>query len=107
MSLLRHSSSFNSSRNCELQQKDRKPRKIFTIDGGFHSKIGVDRLHIPTTEGGRVLISIKDCIELTVRGPKVYLHSVDERMMQVTSDDKIDGLEATRSWDTWRQRNML
>ena len=107
MSLLRHLSSFNSSRNCELQQKDRKSRKIFTIDGGFHSKIDVDRLHIPTTDGGRVLICIEDCIELTVRGPKVYIHSVDERMMQVTSDDKIDGLKATRSWDTWRQRNML
>ena len=40
---------------------------------------------------------IEDCIELTVRGPKVYIHSVDERMMQVTSDDKIDGLKATRS----------
>lgn len=97
MSLLRHSSPFSSSRNCELQQKDRKPRKIFSIHGGFHSKIGVDRLYIPTTEGGRVLMFIEDCIELTVRGPKVYIHSVDERMMQVTSNDKIDGLEATRS----------
>lgn len=107
MSLLRHSSPFNSSRNCKLQQKARKPIKIFSIDDGFHSKIGVDRLHIPTTDRGRVLMSIEDCIELTVRGPKVYIHSVDERMMQVTSDDKIDGLEATRSWDTWRQRNIL
>ena len=57
-----------SSRKSELQAIDRKTRKLFTIYGALDPKSDVDRLYIPRKEGGRDLISIKDCVELTIRG---------------------------------------
>ena len=45
-------------------------------------------------EGGRGLISIEDCVELAIRGLKVYVHGSEKRLIQAARGDKIDGLEA-------------
>ena len=60
VSLLRYSGAFVSWRKTELQAIDRKTRKLFTIYGALHPKSDVDRLYIPTKEGGSGLISIED-----------------------------------------------
>ena len=67
---------------------------MFTIYGALHSKSDVDRLYIPRKEGGRGLISIEDCVELTIRGLEVYVHGSDERLIQAVTGHKIDGLDA-------------
>ena len=94
VSLLRYSVSFVSWRKSELQAIDRKTRKLFTIYGALHPKSDVDRLYIPRKEGGRDLISIKDCVELAIRGLEVYVHGSEEKLIQADRGDKIDGLEA-------------
>ena len=94
VSLLRYSAAFVSWRKSELQAIDRKTRKLFTIYGALHPKSDVDRLYIPRKEGGRGLIFIEDCVELTVRGLEVYVHGSEERLIQVARGDKIDGVEA-------------
>ena len=94
VSLLRYSAAFVSWRKSELEANDRKTRKLFTIYGALHPKSDVDRLYIPRKEGGRGLISIKDCVELAIRGLEVYVHGCEERLIQARGD-KIDGLEAT------------
>ena len=66
---------------------------MFTIYGALHPKSDVDRLYLPRKEGGRGLISIKDCVELAIRGLEVYVHGSEERLIQAARD-KIDGLEA-------------
>ena len=73
---------------------DRKTRKLFTIYGALHPKSDVDRLCIPRKEAGRGLISIKDCVELAIRGLEVHVHGCKERLIQAARGDKIDGLEA-------------
>ena len=40
------------------------------------------------------MISIEDCVELTIRGLEVYVHGSVERLIQVARGDKIDGSEA-------------
>ena len=40
------------------------------------------------------MISIEDCVELAMRGLKVYDHGSEERLIQAARGDKIDGLEA-------------
>ena len=40
------------------------------------------------------MISIEDCVELAIRGLEVYVHGVEERLIQAARGDKIDGLEA-------------
>ena len=83
VSLLRYSASFVSGRKSELQAVDRKTRKLFTIYGALHPKAHIDRLYIPRKEGARGLISIEDCVELTVRGLEGYVHASEERLIQV------------------------
>ena len=43
---------------------DRKTRKLLTIHNAMHPQEDVDRLYMKRSEGGRGLISGKDCIEL-------------------------------------------
>ena len=74
VSLLRYSATFVSWRKSELEAIDRKTRKLFTIYRALHPKSDVDRLYIPRKEGGRGFISIKDCVELAIRGLEVYVH---------------------------------
>ena len=40
------------------------------------------------------MISIEDCVELTVRGLEVYVYESEERLLQSARGDKEDGLEA-------------
>ena len=94
VSLLRYSAAFVRWGKSELQAVDRKTRKLFTIYGALHPKSDVDRLYIPRKEGGAGLISIEDCVELSIRGFKVCGHGSQERLIQAGRGDKIDGLEA-------------
>ena len=73
VSLIRYSAAFVSWRNSELQAIDRKTRKLLTIYWALHPKSDVDRLYIPRKEGGRGLISMKDCVDLAIRGLEVYV----------------------------------
>ena len=94
VSLLRYSAAFVSWRKSELQAIDRKNRNLFTKNGALHPKSDVDRLSIPRKEGGKGLISIKDCVELAIRGLEAYVHGSEERLIQAARGDKIDGVEA-------------
>ena len=76
-----------------MQATDRKTRKLFTTYGGLHPKSDVDRLYIPRKDGVRGLIGIEDCEELAVRGLEVYVHGSEERLIQATRGDRVDGLE--------------
>ena len=40
------------------------------------------------------MISIEDCVELTIRGLEVYVHVSEERLIQAARGDKIDGVQA-------------
>ena len=82
VSLLRYLAAFVSWRKSELEAIYRKTRKLFTIYGALHPKSDVDKLYIPQKEGGRGLISIKDCVELAIRVLEVYVHGSEERLIQ-------------------------
>ena len=94
VSLLRYSAVSISWRKSELQAVDRKTRQLFTVYAPLHPKSDVDILYIPRKERGRGLISIKDCVDLAIRGVGVYVHGSEERWIQGARRDKIDGLEA-------------
>ena len=72
----------------------RKTRKLLAIHGRLHSKSDIDRLYIPTKDGGRGVIAIEDCVELAVRGLEVYVHGSEERLLLAANGDRVDGLEA-------------
>ena len=105
VSLLRYSAAFVSLRRSELQPIDRKTRKLFTIYGVLHPKSDVDRLYI--REGGRGLISIEDCVELAIRGLKVYVHESEERLIQAARGDKIDGFRSCKCFEEMKEREKI
>ena len=41
------------------------------------------------------MISIKDCVELAIKGLELYVHGSEEKLIQAAKGDKIDGLETT------------
>ena len=88
VSLLTYSAAFVSRRKSEVGAIDRKIRKLFTIYGAIQPKSDVERLYIPRKEGGRGLISIKDCVELAIRGLEVYNHRCEERLIQAVRGEK-------------------
>ena len=71
-----------------------KTRKLFTKYGALHLQSDVDKLYIPRKEGGRVLISIEDCVGWAIRVLEMYVHGSGERLIQATRGDEVDGLEA-------------
>ena len=54
------------------------------------------------------MISTEDCLELAIRGLEVYVHGPEERLIQATRGDKIDGLEAAsilkRRVEDWEEK---
>ena len=66
---------------------------MFATYRALHHKSDVDRLYVPR-KGGRGLISIEDYAELAIRVLQVYVHGSEERLIQATRGNKIDGLEA-------------
>ena len=76
---------------------------MFTIYRALDPKSDVDRLYIPTKEGGGGLISIEDCFELGIRGSEVYVPGSEERFIQAARGDKIYGLE-TASFEEIKER---
>ena len=54
------------------------------------------------------MISIEDCLELAIRGLEVYVRGPEERLIQATRGDKIDGLEAAsilkRRVEDWEEK---
>ena len=80
---------------------------MFTKYGALHPKSDVDRLYIPRKEGGRGLISIEDCAEITIRGLEVYVHGSEERLIQAARGDKIDVLEAASVLKTSKKGKRL
>ena len=40
------------------------------------------------------MISIEVCVELAIRGLTLYVHGIEERLIQAARGDKVDGLEA-------------
>ena len=48
----------------ELQNVDRKTRKLITLYGMLHPRGDVDRLYLPKEIGRRRLMGVKDCVRL-------------------------------------------
>ena len=65
ISSLSYSAAFLDWTKEELQQLDRRARKLLTMHKGLHPKSNVDRLYISRKEGGlRGLLNVEDTVYL-------------------------------------------
>ena len=70
---------------CELQEMDKKTRRILTMNGAFHKKGSVLRLYMKRKGGGRGLISVEDCVRMEERGLWEYVGKSEEWMLKEVS----------------------
>ena len=66
---------------AELDEMDRKTRKIMTINKEFHPKSDVDRLYVTRSKGGRGLIGCKSCVITEENSLSWYLMNHSEPLL--------------------------
>ena len=81
ISLLRYSAAFLDWTKEELQQLDRRTRKLLTMHKGLHPKSNVDRLYISRKGGGRGLLNVEDTVHLAIIGLLKYVGNSEERLL--------------------------
>ena len=70
VSVVRYTAGILNWYDAELKAMDIKTRKCLTMNGAYHRKSNVDRLYMKRKDGGRGLISVKQC----VRSEEAGLH---------------------------------
>ena len=75
----------------ELRAMDVKTRKYLTMFGAYHMKSSVARLYMKRKDGGRGLISVRDCIREEELGLSGYVRASDEWMLKVVAECFDDG----------------
>ena len=56
ISVVRYSAAFLGWSRLQLEEIDRRMRKLLTIHNGFHPKSNADQLYLSRSEGGRGLL---------------------------------------------------
>ena len=81
VSSIRYSGGIVNWTKNDLQEMDRKTRKLLCMYGALHPRSCVNRIYLPRTEGGRGLISIEDCIRMEEGSLAQYIKNSQERLL--------------------------
>ena len=68
ISLLRYSTTFLYWTGIELEQTDKRTRKLMTLHWVMNPKSEVARIYLSRKEGGRGPISVEDTLKLAILG---------------------------------------
>ena len=79
--VLRYSAPFLKWRKTELQELDRRTRKLLTMHNAHHPKSNVERIYIPRKEGGRGLLNVEDTVNTAILGLEEYVVDSTERIL--------------------------
>ena len=82
VSLVRYCAGIVEWTKAELQEMDRKTRKIFTMNRSLHPRSDVDRLYIKRTEGGRGLQCLEEVVKLEELSLAFYLSKKEEKLLK-------------------------
>ena len=75
VSVVRYSAAFLGWSRLQLEEIDRRTRKLLTMHNGFHPKSKVDCLYLSRSEGGRGLIGVQDTVETAILGLTNYVRN--------------------------------
>ena len=90
ISVVRYSAAFLGWSRLQLEEIDRRMRKLLTIHNGFHPKSNADQLFLSRSEGGRGLLWVHNTVETTILGLTNYVRNSKERLLltaHVTEED--------------------
>ena len=82
VSLVRYGAGIVDWTKAELQEMDRKTRKIFTMNRALHPRSDVDRLYLKRIEVGRGLQCLEEVVKLEELGLAFYLSKREEKLLK-------------------------
>ena len=85
VSIVRYGAGIIKWTKNELEELDRKTRKLMSMYGAQHPKADVDRLYLKRCDGGRGLIGVEDCVQAEVNSLDKYLSASEEKMLKEVS----------------------
>ena len=88
----------------ELDELDRKTRKIMSANRALHPQSDVDRLYLPRKIGGRGLIQIKQTVEEEKRALGEYVSSSNEAALKEVAKEKL--FEKTTTKKQFKEEEM-
>ena len=74
----------------ELQEMDRKTRKLLTINRALHPQADVDRLYLKRSEGGRGMIGVEDCVTIETNSLMSYIKQhANEKALKAVAREQV------------------
>ena len=73
----------------DLEELERRTRKLVTMYWAHHPKAVVDTLYLQICEGGRSLLGLEDCVQVEVHSLEKYLSTSKEKILKEVSRSKI------------------
>jgi hypothetical protein len=83
----------------ELEELDRKTRKLMTANHALHPQSDVDRLYLPRNTGGRGLLQVKQTVEEEKRALSDYIkHSTENYLKEVAKEEILKVQETKKDY---------
>ena len=89
VSIVRYGAGIISWTKMELEELDRRTRKLMTMYGAHHPKADVDRPYLQKFDGGRGLQGLVDCVQVEVHSLEKYLSTSKEKILKEVSRSRI------------------
>ena len=102
----------------ELQEIDRKSRKIMTMNKELHPRSDVARIYEPRKKGGRRLISCESCVRREENNLSWYVRNSEEVLLRKVGDSNVVNIseavdpkeykvnEVKETENEWKQKRM-
>ena len=81
VAVVRYSAGIVHWRKDELQEIDRKTRKLLTIYRTYHTQSDKDRLYVKRKTGGRGLISVENAVNIEINILRIYIDNIEEQLL--------------------------
>ena len=101
--LVRYSGPFLKWTSQELQQMNKKTRKVMTMHKALHPRDDVHRLSVSRKEGRRGLVSIKDSVDVSMQRLEDYIQKRGGRLIPATKNNT-DNMRTNRTTITRKQK---
>jgi len=82
---------------AELEDLDRKTRKLMTANHALHPQSDVDRLYLPRKAGGRGLLQVRQTVEEEKRALNDYINSSTEKALKEVAKEELLKVQDTKA----------
>ena len=85
--VIRHSAGIVDWKNSELRSMDRKTRKVLNMYQALLPRSNVGRLYLPSSEGGKGLLSLGECVNAEKRSLGQYLKMNEDEWLRSAREE--------------------